>query len=227
MAERRRRIKLKSLQKAGGFAALYLAASYLAAMPFFLLVINLPSLADPLQKAAVLVANRNGLYIMELVVYVFFGISLIVLATALKERLEAGAEALMKVATPIALIWAGLLIASGMIYNVGMDPVIALYGKDPAQAASLWSAIDLVSSGLSGNGEIMGGAWMLLVSMAALKTGGLPKALNILGLVVAAVGIASVVPIVKDLASVFGLGQILWFSWLGVVLLRARQGRIE
>jgi hypothetical protein len=218
---------LKSLQKAGGIAALYLAASYLAAMPFFLLVINLPSLADPLQKAAVLVANRNGLYIMELVVYVFFGIFLTVLATALKERLEAGAEALMKVATPIALIWAGLLIASGMIYNVGMDPVIALYGKDPAQAASLWSAIDLVSSGLSGNGEIIGGAWMLLVSMAALKTGGLPKALNILGLVVASVGIASVVPILKDLAAVFGLGQILWFSWLGVVLLRARQGKIE
>jgi hypothetical protein len=218
---------LKSLQKAGGIAALYLAAAYLAAMPFFLLVVNLPGLVDPLQKAAALVAHRNGLYTMELVVYVFFGLVLAVLATALKERLKAGAEALMKVATPIALIWAGLLIASGMIYNVGVGPVAALYGKDPAQAASLWAAIDLVSSGLSGNGEVLGGAWMLLVSIAALKSGGLPRALNILGLVVAAVGIASVVPVLQDLASAFGLGQVLWFSWMGAVMLRAPRAALE
>jgi hypothetical protein len=214
---------VKNLEKAGGIAALYLAAAYLAAMPFFLLVIDYASLVDPLQKVAALVAHRDGLYVMELVVYVFFGIFLTLLAVALKERLKAGAEALMKVATPVALIWAGLLIASGMIYNVGMGPVLALHGKDPAQAASLWSAIDLVSSGLSGNGEIMGGAWTLLVSIAALKTGGLPKALNVLGLAVASVGIASVVPVLKDMAQVFGLGQIVWFSWLGVVLLRARE----
>jgi len=214
---------MKSLQKAGGISALYLAAAYLAAMPYFLLVLNLPSLVEPAQKVAALVANRAGVYILELVTYVLFGIVLVVVAAALKERLGAGAQALMKVATPIAMIWAGLLIASGMIYNVGMDPVIALHGRDPAQAASLWSSIDLVSSGLSGNGEIVGGAWMLLVSLAALKTGGLPRALNVLGLVVAAVGMASVVPALKDLAQGFGLGQILWFLWLGIVLLKARQ----
>jgi hypothetical protein len=218
---------LKSLQKAGGIAALYLAAAYVAAMPFFLLVIDFPSLVDPLQKTAAIVAHRNGLYIMELIVYVFFGIFLTALAMALKERLVAGAEVLMKVATPIALIWAGLLIASGMIYNVGMDPVIALYGKDQAQAASLWSAIDLVSTGLSGNGEVLGGTWMLLVSIAALKTGGLPKPLNVLGLLVAAVGLSSIVPVFKDLAIGFGLGQIPWFSWLGIVLLRARRGTFK
>jgi hypothetical protein len=214
---------MKNLSKAGGLAALYLAAAYLAAMPFFLLVVDITSLTDPLQKTAALIAHGTGLYIMELIVYVFFGIFLTVLATALKERLVVGAETLMKVATPIALIWAGLLIASGMIYNVGIDPVIALYGKDQAQAASLWSAIDLVSTGLSGNGEILGGTWMLLVSIAAMKTGGLPKALDILGLVVAAVGIASVVPVLKDLAIGFGLGQIVWFSWLGIVLLREKR----
>ena len=165
---------MKSLQKAGGISALYLAAAYLAAMPYFLLVVNIAGLVEPAQKVASLVANRSGLYILELVTYVIFGIVLVVVAAALKERLGAGAEALMKVATPIAMIWAGLLIASGMIYNVGMDPVIALHGRDPAQAASLWSSIDLVSSGLSGNGEIVGGTWMLLVSLAALRQAGCP-----------------------------------------------------
>jgi hypothetical protein len=40
--------------------------------------------------------------------------------------------------------------------------------------------------------------------------------------VASAVGIAAVIPALKDLAMLFGLGQILWALWLGVVLLRGR-----
>ena len=213
---------MKTIEKAGGFAALYLAAAYLAAMPFFLLVVDYAAISDPLQKLEALIAHSNGIYAMELAVYVFFGIFLAVAAVALKERLKAHAPDMMRVATPVALIWAGLLIASGMIHNVGMGAVMNLYAASPGQAVALWSAIDLVSSGLSGNGEILGGTWMLLVSVAALRSGGLPRALNFLGLAIASVGILSVVPILKDLVYVFGLGQIVWFVWLGIVLLRGK-----
>jgi hypothetical protein len=211
---------MKNLKKAGGIAALYLAAAYLAAMPYFLFVMDLGSIADPVQKVAALAGHWRGLYTMTLVVYVFFGIALVVVAAALGQWLRAGGEALMRVATPIAMIWAGLLIASGMVYNVGMEPVIALFGQDQAQAASLWRAIDLLSMGLSGNGEVLGGTWMLLVSIAALRTGRLPRAHALLGLAVAAVALASVLPALKDLAKVFGIGQIVWLAWLGIVLLR-------
>jgi hypothetical protein len=210
---------MKNLSKAGGLAALYLAAAYLAAMPFFLVVVDYPSQVEPLQKTAMLMANQGSMYAMEFVVYILFGIFLVVLAVALRERLWLGAEALLDIATPIAIIWAGLLIASGMVFNVGIAPVAALYAKDQAQAVSLWSAIDAVSSGLSGNGEIIGGTWMLLVSLAAIKTRGLPKALNILGLAIATVALVSIIPPLKVLAYVFGLGQIVWFIWLGIVLL--------
>lgn len=210
---------MKNLSKAGGLSALYLAAAYLAAMPFFLLVVKIQELTDPLQIVETLIANQGSLYAMEFVVYVLFGLFLIVLAVALRERLRIGAEALMDVATPIALVWAGLLIASGMIHNAGIAPVAALYGKDQAQAVSLWAAIDSVSSGLSGNGEIIGGAWMLLVSLAGQKTKGLPKLLNILGIIIAVVAVISSIPALKDLAFIFGLGQIAWFIWLGIVML--------
>ena len=214
---------MKNLSKAGGLAALYLAAAYLAAIPFFLLVVDVRSLVDPLQKLEGLIAHQGSMYAMEFVVYVLFGIFLTVLAVALHDRLKAGAEALMTVATPIALVWAGLLIASGMIFNAGVAPAIALYAKDQAQAVALWSAIDTVSSGLSGNGEIVGGTWMLLVGLATLKSRALPKALGILGLVIAAVGIVSVVPQLNDLAGVFGLGQIVWFVWLGILMLSEKR----
>jgi len=64
---------------------------------------------------------------------------------------------------------------------------------------------------------------MLLISIAALKTHRLPKTLNILGLVIAALGILSVVPLFKDFAIGFGLGQIVWFIWLGIQMLRNKQ----
>ena len=62
---------------------------------------------------------------------------------------------------------------------------------------------------------------MLLVSWAALRGGGLPKALNILGLVVGVAGLLTLVPGLEMLALVFGLGQIVWFVWVGIVMLRS------
>ena len=133
----------------------------------------------------------------------------------------------MQVATAIGIIWAGSLIASGMVANAGIAPVVALYAKDPVQAALTWQGIESVASGLgNGNGEILGGLWTLLVSLAALRAGGLPKGLNILGLWVGAVGIISIIPGLTDLMiGVFGLSQIIWFVWLGIVLLRSNPGK--
>jgi hypothetical protein len=176
---------------------------------------------------ALLVEKQMVIFSTNLLMYVFFGVFLVVLALALYDRLKAGAPAMMQVATAIGIIWAGSLIASGMVANAGIDPVVALYAKDPAQAALTWQGIESVASGLgNGNGEILGGLWTLLVSLAALRAGGLPKGLNILGLCVGAVGIISLIPGLTDLMiGVFGLSQIIWFVWLGIVLLRSNPGK--
>ncbi|MCG2786270.1 MAG: hypothetical protein L6461_14325, partial [Anaerolineae bacterium] len=62
--------------------------------------------------------------------------------------------------------------------------------------------------------------WTLLISLAALRGGGLPKALNFFGLLVGALGIISILPGLTDLVGMFGLSQIIWFSGLGIILLR-------
>jgi hypothetical protein len=129
----------------------------------------------------------------------------------------------VQVATVLGIIWAGSLVASGMVANAGIAPVVALHATDPAQAALTWQGIETVASGLgNGNGEILGGLWALLVSLAALRAGGLPRGLNYLGLLVGAVGILSLVPgLTALLTGVFGLTQIVWFVGLGIVLLRS------
>ncbi|MCG2789986.1 MAG: DUF4386 domain-containing protein [Actinomycetia bacterium] len=217
---------MKTLQKFGGFAALYLAIAYLIGIVLFLVVLDYPSITDPAQKVALLIEKQMVIFSTNLLMYVFFGVFLIVLSLALYDRLKSGAPAIMQVATAIGIIWAGSLIASGMVSNAGIAPVVALYAKDPAQAALTWQVIESVASGLgNGNGEILGGLLTLLVSLAALRTGGLPKGLNILGLLVGAVGIITILPGLIDLVGVFGLSQIIWFVWLGIVLLRSNPGK--
>lgn len=212
---------MKNLQKMGGFAALYLAVAYLTGIVLFLFVLDYPSIVEPAQKVALLVDKQMVIYITNLLMYVIFGVFLVVLTLALYERLNTASPAIIRTATAIGIIWAGALIASGMVANAGIAPTVALYDKDPTQAALTWLAIESVANGLGGaNGEILGGLWTLLVSWAALQVSGLPKWLNYLGMLVGVIGIISTVPGLSDLAGLFGMSQMLWFVWLGIVLLR-------
>lgn len=216
---------MKTLQKSGGLAALYLAVAYLIGIVLFLVVLDYPGITDPAQKVALLAEKQRVIFTTNLLMYVFFGVFLIVLSLALYDRLKAGAPVLMQAATAIGIVWAGSLIAGGMVSNAGIAPVLALYAVDPGEAAIAWQGIETVAAGLSnGNGEILGGLFTLLVSVAALRGGGLPRGLGILGLLVGAVGIISLAPGLTDLAAVFGLSQLVWFVWLAIVLLRGRLG---
>jgi len=215
--------KMKTLQKFGGFSALYLAAAYLIGMVLFLVVLDYPSITNPAQKVALNVDKQMVIFSTNLLLYVFFGLFLIILSLAINDRLKSGAPAIMQVATAIGIIWAGSLIASGMVANAGLAAIVPLYAKDPVQAALTWQGIEAVSHGLGfANGDILGGLLALLVSLAALRAGGLPKGLNILGLLAGAVGIISIIPgLTEMMAALFGLGQTIWFIWLGIVLLRS------
>ena len=210
---------MKNLQKMGGIAALYEAAAYLIGFALWIGVLNYSSDLEPAQQVASFVNNQSLWYILNLVVYVIAGFFLVILALALYERLKTSASAIMQIATAIGLIWAGVVIASGMIANIGIENVVNLYNTDPAQAAPVWVAIDSVRDGLGGGNDIVGGVWILLVSWVALQAGALSKALNYLGVVIGMAGILSAVPVLGELASVFGLTQIVWFIWVGIVML--------
>jgi hypothetical protein len=214
---------MKTLQKMGGFAALYAGVAYIVGMIGFLLVVGWPD--DPVQQVNVLVNNQVTQHILYLIVYQIWAIFLVVLTLALHERLKANSPAMMQIVTAIGIIWATLVIASGMIFNIGIESVVNLYGKNPAQATTVWLVIESVSNGIGGGNEILGGLWMLLISWVAFQARGFPKALNYLGVVVGAAGILSALPGLGDVGLIFGLVQIVWFIWLGIVLLRSHPGK--
>ena len=108
-----------------------------------------------------------------------------------------------------------------MVANAGLATVVSLHAKNLAQAVLTFQGMEAIANGLgNANGEILGGVWTLLISQAALRTSGLPKALNILGSFVGTVGIVTILPALNPLTGIFGLGQIVWFVGLGIVLLR-------
>ena len=226
---------MTDLQRAGGVAAPVMAATWLVGFAVFLGVLvpagYFDEGVDPADRVAVLVDNQAIVSLSYLITFVVFGILLVVLALALHERVKAGSPAMTRTATVIGLIWAGLVIAAGMLANVGIGRVVDLYGSDPTQAGAAWLVLDTVVLGLGGGNEIAGGVWVLLISWAALRARQLPRALNYLGVVAGAAGILTVVPALEVLGAVevlglvFGLGLIVWFIWLGIVLLRTSPRR--
>lgn len=213
---------MKDFQKTGGIAALIAAATFVVgiAVGFTLLAPYLTDTLNPQQTVAFLADNQAIMYVWNMIIYVVFGVFLVVVALALHERLHKGARSTMQVATAFGLLWAGLVIASGMIFNVGSSLVVDLLGNNAEQAAAVWLAISAVQEGLGGGNEIVGGLWILLVSWAAMRTAGLPRVLIYLGAIIGVAGIVTVVPSLGDLGAIFGLGSILWFAWTGIVMVR-------
>lgn len=214
------------LQRAGGIAALIEALAYVVGFAAMATLLNPGDTTgwNAAQKLAFVLERKDLFQAWTVFIYLVAGALLVVLAVALHERLKSAASGLMQVATAFGLIWAGLVMASGMIGIVGLEAVALLHTRDVAQAASAWTVIGTIQDALGGGVELVGGVWVLLISIAAQQAMALPKVLNYLGFLIGTAGILTVAPPLRDLVAVFGFGQIPWFVWIGVVMLRRAHG---
>jgi len=83
----------------------------------------------------------------------------------------------------------------------------------------LWSSVSTISEGLGGGNEIVGGIWVLLISIIALKGQLFSKPLIFLGVLVGIAGILTIYPL-EIFTEIFGISQIIWFLWVGIFLIR-------
>ncbi len=208
------------LQKSGGISAILEAVIYLAAFIIYgAVLVYPPANANSSEELAFLSGNQLILSVMNLVIYVLFGAFLVILVLALHERLKVSSPTLSKISTVFGLVWVGLVIASGMIANIGLNFVVELGAKDPDQAMLIWSIIGIVTEGLGGGNEIVGGLWVLILSFAALQGKSLSKALIYLGIVAGLAGVLTIHP-ADVFTEIFGISQIIWFIWIGMFMIR-------
>lgn len=213
---------MSQLQKAGGLAAVAEALIYIGAFVYFGAFWHYPADADTVQKFAFLAEHQVPFSIANFLMYVLFGILLAVLVLALYQRSKPYSPELSRFAAMFGMLWVGLVIASGMISNIALVAVLETATADPLQAMTVWQSVNIVVDGIGGGNEIVGGLWVLLLSVAALKGEALPRALNLLGVFVGLAGVLTVLPL-EMLKAVFGLSQIVWFAWVGWVLWADRQ----
>lgn len=213
---------VNKFQKIGGAGALIEAACYIIGFGVFIFFLNPPSYLEPVKSVQFLIDNEALMLSAMTIIYVFAGLVLLVLVLALHERLKAAMPMMMATATSLGVIWVGIVIASGMIFITGSQSVIGLYPTDPERAGTIWLTVGVIQDALGGGIELVGGVWILLISLVAMPGGELPKPLNYLGILLGMAGILSVVPLFVDMVAVFGLGQILWFIWAGIIMMTKR-----
>ncbi len=208
---------------AGGVGAIVATATFIIGIALFVTTLSDYTSGDPTpaESVAFLGEHETTFFLWYLVIFIVFGAAIIPLARALHRRLHHAVPLMADVGAVFAYIWAGLMFATGMISNIGITAVTDLRATDATAAESLWSSIAAISNGLGGGNELVGGMWVLLVSLTAWKAQFLPRSLNALGILSAASGLVTVVPGLEDVGMVFGLGLIVWFGWVGVHLLRS------
>ncbi len=213
------------LQRAGGIAGFVTAATYVVGLGLIGVYLApqgyLDVLASPEDSLAFLLDHQVMLYTWDLVLYLVGGIALVSLVLGVHSRLRTGAAALSQTASVVGHLWAGLLLASGLIALVGQRAVVELAATDSAMAASTWSSVSVVQSALGGGIEIVGAVWVMLVSVAGIRSRVLGYGLGALGIGIGVAGAWTIVPPAAEYAgALFGLGLIVWFVWMGVTLLR-------
>lgn len=179
-----------------------------------------------LQKLEFILERGTLFQLWNIVIYVVFGAALVVLSAVLHRLMHEQGSFFLSFVTPFGYIWAGLVMASGMIASVGLTAVADLHQTDPQGAAQLWSTLSVVQNGLGGGVEVVGGLWVLLISLGSIRSGRVcSMALNGLGLIVGVTGVATIVPAWTFLGAVFGMTQILWFIGLSLALARTGEDR--
>ncbi|MCK7595030.1 hypothetical protein [Pseudomarimonas salicorniae] len=210
-------------QRSGALAAIAMALIYLLGFAVLLGVLT-PQAGDPSATPAgrldFMLQHRLAFQLWLLMLYVVFGLLLVVLQIALQQRLSTVSVPRLQWIGALGMIWAGLLIGSGMLASVGLQVVGELHEADPDRALLAWTVIAAVQDGLGGGVEVVGGLWMISLAMLGGRPGGLPRGLAWLAWPVGVCGVLTLIPPLAELGAVFGLGQILWFLLLGVVLWR-------
>ncbi|MGB3186161.1 MAG: hypothetical protein WBG36_08225 [Ornithinimicrobium sp.] len=213
---------LTTLVRAGGIGAQVVAGTYVIgflAMAAYLMPRGLTSpIDDPSGSLGFLVDHQAEMAGWYFVLYLLGGVAMALVSLGVSERLRA-APTLARIGAALGLIWSGMLVASGSIAMVGQHAAVELHTQDPDLAINTWVSVSVIQDALGGGVEVVGALWVAVVGFAALRTRALSAGLGGLALGLAAVGMATVIPAASEAATdVFGLGLILWFTWLGLAL---------
>lgn len=220
---------MKTFQKAGGISALGAAATYLFAMGMAATVLN-PMMVSTLSiqdYMSFLMSNRILVFIWHFSMYLVNGLCLIVLAFALYERLKSASLRLAAIGAILGFIWAVFVFLSGLITIYSNESLVVLSANQPALIEPIKRTLDMITSGIDSSDKFLGCLWVGLSSLAAFRNKIFPKAINLFGMVIGSAGlIGTLVPVLGFVSYAFGVGAIIWWLAIGILMLRNQEAGI-
>lgn len=214
---------MKNTRKIGGISAIILTVIYIVGIVMNATMLDTSGIKDPVELIYFMKEHAGLMYSWITLLYVVFGIVLVFVYVTIYEVLREKDDYMAKIATSFGVIWSVLVIASGMVHNVGMTMAIDMLAVNPEKAGDLFTMINSIHIGLGGGNEIPGAIWTLLVSIIALKHHLFKKWVNITGIIVGIAGILTIVPsLFNSAVMVFALGQMVWWIGLGVLFVKEK-----
>lgn len=206
---------------AGAFFAMPMC--YFVMFIIFGVVLSFPQTESVSDKIAYIGSQQSIISLAYIVGYLLFGSLLLIAVQTTHIRLKVLSSQLLNTASAFGLIWVVLMMCSGMVALVGMNTMLSLFAKSSPHAETLFYVYTTVANALGGGVELLGGLWVFLISFYGLKTAQLAKGLHIVGLVVGAFGVLTLIQSVPEIKDAFGLSQIVWFIWMGFACLNSKE----
>ena len=129
---------MRALQIFSGYASIAEGIIYMLAFLYFGALWEYPYGGDPSQIVSFLSDNQLSFSIITFLMYILFGCLLAVLVVGIYPRLKDKCSVLIQVATLFGAIWVGLVIASGMISNIGLASALNIASDNPEKALEVW-----------------------------------------------------------------------------------------
>ncbi|EAR11457.1 hypothetical protein [Reinekea blandensis] len=209
-----------SIKRLAGMAFIGMALCYITLFIIYGAVLSTPADATTAEKIAYLIENK-GLYNFTYVLgYVLFACLLCFCVYVVGQLGSMASKTTVAMMSLFGYFWVVVLLCTGMIGISSNELLASQNASNPAAAEVVYYAGTLLTESLGGGIEFIGGVWLFLLGVIGWRHGLLSKTLSAFTLVKGAIGIATLFSAELVLRVVFGLSGIVWFIWIGVVLIK-------
>ena len=176
-----------------------------------------PSYAESISNQFThLLKHPTSMILWYSILYVAFGLSLIILNKSVAIILpKQNNNVFWTFTLKVGDIWSGFVLATGFM----MISAIHFFQGSTSSETDLyviWQTVYILVQAIGGGIELLGGIWMMMVSIILYRLKLISKFTVLLGIFIGFSGILTIIPILQDLAIVFGVGQIIWFICLAL-----------
>ncbi|MDO6720943.1 hypothetical protein Q4575_16130 [Psychrosphaera sp. 1_MG-2023] len=194
-------------------AALLCALCYIVGIIYIAVIA--PNFADSIMSQFQHLVNYpSSMMVWYAILYVVFGLSLLMLNHSARYVLpREKANALWSFSFMLGDIWSGFVLATGfiMISTIGF---FQHHGELQGSFQVIWQTVYILVQSIGGGIELLGGMWMMAISMICRQNQLINKLTLYIGIMIGLAGVLTIFPALEQLTLVFGLGQILWFFCL-------------